>query len=127
MTRCRTAPAALAPILLATAGLLTTAQPAPAHDSPRAPQVFSATITPNDIRPNIDVAAEVMTSPNVTSVFAQVAGHTIEIPRVGPGTFRGATKTPRFPRFIHFRLKVTFVARDAAGAQALYPETIKVN
>ncbi len=121
-----TGPAILTPALLATAGLLTAAAPAGALEA-TTPQVFSATITPSDIRPHSAVTAEVATSPDVTSVVAQVAGRTIPIPRVAAGTFRGETTTPRFPHFIHFRLKVTFVARDAAGTEARFPQVVTVN
>ncbi len=94
---------------------------------PLGPRVFSATITPQDIRPRIDVTAQVVTSPNVTDVIARVAGRTITIPRVEAGLFRGTTTTPRFPRFIHLHLEVVFVARDAAGDQVQFPRNVKVN
>lgn len=127
MTGRWTRPALLASGLAATVGLATTGAPVRAGDSGPGPRVFSATIVPDDIRPGIVVGAVVDTSADVTSVVAEAAGHTIPIPRVDARTFRGTTTTPRFPRFIHCHLKVTFVARNAAGVQVRYPTLVKVN
>lgn len=109
------------------AGTLLPGAAARADEPAAGPRIVSALITPDDIRPHIDVTALVTTSPDVTSVVAQVAGRTIPIPRVDAGLFRGTTTTPRFPRFIHCRLKVTFVARDAAGNRVETPAVIAVN
>ena len=108
------------------AGIVLPAAAARAAEPP-GPRIVSALITPDDIRPHTDVTALVTTSPDVTSVVAQVAGRTMPIPRVDAGLFRGTTRTPHFPRFIHCHLKVTFVARNAAGDRAEVPAVIAVN
>ena len=68
-----------------------------------------------------------LTSGDATSVVAHVAKREIVIPRVKDGVFSGSAVVPHIPRFVHFHVSVTFVARGPEGASDQQTTSVKVN
>lgn len=117
--------AALAALAAALGGLFPL--PARAQDDAPQPKILSATIVPDPIHPGEQVAADVATSPNVTSVEAHVKGMTFKLPEVHPGEFRLERTVPKIARFFKGTYHVTFVAHCAGGREAESAEDIVLN
>ena len=90
------------------------AKPA-AKAAPLMPQILGVTVSPTVVGSGSFVSATVTTTPGVVRVTAFAAGTSLDVPRVGPGLFRGSTTLPPLPPFAHGRYAVTFVAHDARG------------
>lgn len=91
------------------------------------PTITAVSVTPSDLHSGERVTATVLTNGDATSVVALVAKHVITIPRVKDGMFSGSAIVPHVPRFIHFRVSVTFVARGPQGRSDQQTTSVKVN
>lgn len=91
------------------------------------PHITGVSVVPADIRSGEHVTATVLTSGDTTSVVAHVAKRELVIPRVKDGVFSGSAVVPRIPRFIHFHVSVTFVARGPEGSSDQQTTSVKVN
>lgn len=65
-------------------------------------------------------------SPDVTTLQAHVMRYTVTIPKTGPGTFAGSTTVPWWARLFRGSFRVTFVARDAGGAQTQTSTSVRI-
>ncbi len=92
-----------------------------------APKITDVSVVPGDIRSGERVTATVLTTGDAVSVVAHVAKREFPIPRVSDGVFSGSTVVPHIPRFIHFRVSVTFVARGPRGNSDAQTTSVKIN
>jgi hypothetical protein len=92
-----------------------------------APKITEVSVVPGDIRSGEHVTATVLTAGDAVSVVAHVARREIVIPRVSDGVFSGSAVVPHIPRFLHFHVNVTFVARGPHGNSDAQTTSVKVN
>jgi hypothetical protein len=92
-----------------------------------APKITDVSVVPGDLRSGERVTATVLTTGDAVSVVAHVAKREIDIPRVSDGVFSGSAVMPHIPRFLHFHVKVTFVARGPRGNSDAETTSVKVN
>ena len=108
-----------------------TAAPSARSTSPNlrasAPQIFSASLNAPVATGGQIVTGTVQTSPDVTSVLAEIMGYSTQLSRVSAGYFALSYRVPTLPTILRRTYTIVVIARNAAGltATSSLPITIR--
>lgn len=101
------------------------ATPRPAKVHP--PAIYAVRLSKTDIGEGDYVTGDIITSHNVTSVYALIIGQKVPLPRKSSGHFILYFTTPAFPWFLKGNQSVDFLAKTADGASVKRTVTFHVH
>lgn len=111
------------PVITPTPGASPLAATAPRISQPvvrlqpdAAPQILAISLSETTVQPGDRVSASVVTSSNVASVIARIAGYAIRFSKVGVGRFALKYTVGPLPWFIRGTFTMRVIARNTQGA-----------
>ena len=83
-----------------------------------APRILGVTVSETTVQPGDRVSGRVLTTSNVASVEARVAGYSANFQKVGVGKFHLDYRVPHLPFFLHRTYTIEVIARNGRGDAA---------